>query len=598
MKALSRMLVGSLLFLLCSCADTITPTTVKIVALNDFHGNFRSPGKLAEVVGQPVEIVGGVDYLAAYVAERISQNANHVVVGAGDLVGASPLISSAYHDEGTIEAMNLLGLDFSSVGNHEFDAGSAELRRKQHGGCFVPPTRTCLEQGKFSGAKFQYLAANVIDDKTGRSLFPSYEIRAFGNLRVAFVGLVLAGTPSIVLPSGVAGLTFRDEAQTVSQLIPELREKHVNSVVVLVHQGASIDSAPGTGINDCKGVVDSPGAVAIQKIVAGLPDEVDLVISAHSHVAYNCQMKNSVGRLLPVTQASAFGRALTDVDLSFNPTTGRAEKVVAKNILVSQPAADAATSAVHPFLSSPSVVAIRALIADYEKAVAPVANQVVGSIARALPSNPDPSGEELAGDLVADSQLSATSAEGAVMSFINGSGVRNPGFNTPNATYPHDVTYQEAFTARPFGNSLVAMTLTAQQIKDALEQQFTGCSGQTSDNILQVSKGLHVEWSASAAPCHKIANVTLTTDGAVSPEKIVSNYVVDQPQKTYRISMDNYLAAGKSNFTVFLQGTNQTGGPLDIDAVVSYLSSTTLAPKPPFDPADPALGIPRIKKLE
>ena len=282
--------------------------------------------------------------------------------------------------------------------------------------------------------------------------------------------------------------------------------------------------------------------------------------------------------------------------MDFDSKTHRAMKVMAKNILVNRDAADLVTSPVHPFLSSTKVSKIRALVADYARAVAPIANQVVGSIAKPLPSTANPDGEELAGDLVADSQLAATVDRHVVMSFVNGSGVRNPGFNPSNATYPHDVTYQEAFTVRPFGNSLVSMTLTAQELKDVLEQQFAGCSGQTGDNILQFSKGTHVEWSASAAPCNKIVNLTLTREGSNAPEQIVSNHKVVDPQKNYRISTDNYLAAGKSNFSVFLLGRDEVGGPQDIDALVTYLKSAYLPPKQPFDPSDSRLGIPRLKK--
>lgn len=575
---------------------------VKVVAFNDFHGNLLSPGKLSGVVGQPPVVVGGADYLAAYVAELLSRNPNHVVVGAGDMVGASPLVSSAYHDEGTIEALNLLGLEISSVGNHEFDRGPRELLRKQKGGCFTPVTYSCLESGKFPGAAFTYLAANVFNTDTGRTLFPPYVIKSLGGVRIAFVGLVLKATPTIVLPSAVAGLEFRDEADTVKALLPELRARHVNAIIILIHQGGIPDAppAPGTGINDCAGIVGSKGSAEITDIVSRLPDGIDAVVSGHSHQAYNCVMKNSVGRDIPVTQASAFGRVLTDIDMQFNRKTARLEKVSATNVLVSQPEADAATSPMHRYLASSHVIAIRKLLEDYAAAVAPVADQVVGSIAKAVPSSIDDNGERLAGDLVADSQLMATAGAqsgGAVISLINGTGVRNPGFVAKSGEYPYHVTYQDAFSVQPFGNSLVSMTLTAQQLKDVLEQEFAGCNGQTGDTMLEVSRGLKVEWSASAAACNKIVNVTLTrADGTADP--IVVNHVVQHPQQNYRVSTVNFLAAGRSNFTVFLQGTDQTGGPQDIDALVAYLKDTTLGAGKPFDPADPTLGLPRLKKLD
>src|SRR6202161_4745725 len=239
---------------------TQQPLTVKIVAFNDFHGNLQA-GSSAPVAGQSAVTAGGIDYLAAYVAELKSENPNHVVVSAGDLVGASPLISGFYHDEATIEAMNLLGLDFGAVGNHEFDRGPAELLRKQNGGCFPSTVQTCLGKRAFPGAAFKYLAANVLYTATGKTLFPPYVIKTFQGVRVAFIGVGLKGTPSIVTPQGASGLTFKDEAETVNALIPNLHAQGVHAIIVLIHQGGSQSPAavPATdGFNDCAGSLGGP----------------------------------------------------------------------------------------------------------------------------------------------------------------------------------------------------------------------------------------------------------------------------------------------------------------------------------------------------
>lgn len=577
--------------------------TVKIVAFNDFHGNLQA-GSSAPVAGQPAVTAGGIDYLAAYVAELKSENPNHVVVSAGDLVGASPLISAFYHDEATIEAMNLLGLDFGAVGNHEFDRGPAELLRKQNGGCFPGGLQTCLEKRAFPGAAFKYLAANVVYTANGKTLFPPYVIKTFEGVRVAFIGVGLKGTPSIVRPQGVFGLTFKDEAETVNALIPELHAQGVHAIIVLVHQGGtqSPATAPATGgINDCAGGLGGPTHSPIVDVVSRLSDSVDLVISGHTHKAYNCRLPNSAGRLIPVTQAGYYGRLLSNIDLRVDSLTGRVMHIAASNVVVSHPAADALTSPVHPFLSCPSLERIRALVADYAVAVAPLANQVIGAIAAPLTNAPAPSGEEPAGDLIADSEFAATSPAqmgGAVIAFVNAGGVRPPGFDVAEATYPHNVTFQEAFAVRPFGNSLVTMTLTAGEIKDLLEQQFPGCKGQTTNRILQVSNGLHVDWSVSAAPCQKIVNVTLLTHADDGPiDRIVDHGVVQHPAKLYRVTVDNYLASGGEYFSVLQQGTNQIGGPQDIDALVAYLSATYKSPKSPYDPKDPALNLPRVVRL-
>ena len=308
-------------------------------------------------------------------------------------------------------------------------------------------------------------------------------------------------------------------------------------------------------------------------------------------------MLNSARRLIPATQAGYYGRLLSDIDLSVDSSTGQVTHIAASNLVVSHPAADALTSPVHPFLLSPSIERIRALVADYAVAVAPLANQVIGAIAAPLTNAPGPSGEEPAGDLIADSEFAATSPAqmgGAVMAFVNAGGVRPPGFDVAEATYPHNVTYQEAFAVRPFGNTLVTMTLTAGEIKDLLEQQFPGCDGQTINRILQVSSGLHVDWSVSAAPCQKIVNVTLLTPANDGPiDRIVDHGVVQHPTKLYRVTVDNYLASGGEDFGVLQQGTNRIGGPQDIDALVAYLSATYKSPKSPYDPKDPALNIAR-----
>ena len=577
--------------------------TVKIVAFNDFHGNLQA-GSYAPVAGEPAVTAGGIDYLAAYVAELKSENPNHVVVSAGDLVGATPLISAFYHDEGTIEAMNVLGLDLSAVGNHEFDLGPAELLRKQNGGCFPSGLQTCLEKHAFPGAAFKYLAANVVYTANGKTLFPPYVIKTFQGVRVAFIGVGLKRTPSIVTPQGVSGLTFKDEAETVNALIPELHAQGVHAIIVLVHQGGTQSPAtvPATdGINDCAGGLGGPTHSPIVDVVSRLSDSVDLVISGHTHKAYNCLLPNSAGRLIPVTQAGYYGRLLTGIDLSVDSSTGRVTHIAASNLVVSHPAADALTSPVHPFLLSPSIERIRALVADYAAAVAPLANQVIGAIAAPLTNAPGPSGEEPAGDLIADSEFAATSPAqmgGAVIAFVNAGGVRPPGFDTAQATYPHNVTYQEAFAVRPFGNSLVTMTLTAGEIKDLLEQQFPGCNGQTTNRILQVSNGLHVGWSVSAAPCQKVANVTLQAPANSGPnDQIVDHGVVQHPTKLYRVTVDNYLASGGDDFSILPQGTNRIGGPQDIDALIDYLSATYKSPKSPYDPRDPALNLPRVVQL-
>lgn len=598
-------------------AATPAPINVKIVGFNDFHGTLESPGTFGQNTTVPSAsrpAVGGAEYLAAYVAAMKARNPNTVVVGGGDFIGASPLISALFFDEPAVESLNKIGVDFSAVGNHEFDKGSAELRRLQNGGCkmvgaLVDPN-SCKGYGSsapgtFDGARFKWLSANVIENATGRTLLPAYGVKSFNGVKVAFIGMTLKGTPGIVTPTGVAGLTFNDEADTVNALVPRLRAQGIEAIVVLVHQGG-FQNAPNAGvvnasdINGCLNDLKNPDGSAsdIAKVVARLDNAVDLVISAHTHAAYNCSknttdvtgssastkvttaratgLPNKAGRLVPVTSASAFGRVLTEIDLLIDPATRDVIDVSPNNLLVDRSNATAnATIAANP--------EVKTLVASYKTAVSPLANQVVATITAGMGNSAAASGEMEAGDLIADAQLQATQPAalgGAVMAFMNAGGVRSPGFVKPAAaSYPYDLTYADAFTVQPFGNSLVTLTLTAQQIKDVLEQQFVGCKGQGTQRIMQVSNGLSYSWSATAPACAKIVNLAFTpTDVTVYPpvviaptDNLVINGVVQNPAKTYRVTVNNFMATGGDGFTTFVGGTGVQGGAQDIDALVAYL---------------------------
>ena len=632
-----RPLVASLsLALLClgsAHAQTRPPIVVKVIGFNDYHGNLQSPGTFGVNTTIPAAQrppVGGAEYLAAYVARLKAQNPLNVVVGGGDFIGASPLISALFFDEPAVETLNKIGVEFTSVGNHEFDKGSAELRRLQNGGCKLvngqPDPNSCQglgsgAPGTFDGAKYKWLSANVIETSTGRTLLPAYGIKTFSGVKVAFIGMTLMGTPKIVTPTGVAGLEFRDEADTVNALVPKLRAQGVEAIVVLVHQGG-FQTSPNLGdINGCDGnLKNTDGSDSdVGAIIRRLDNAVDLVISAHTHAAYNCSantvdvksvsgtvtstprptgLPNSTGRLIPVTSASAFGRVLTDIDLTIDPLSRDVTQVAVTNRLVDR--TDAAINAA--IAADPSV---KNIVAGYNALVSPLASAVIGRITSALPNSAGSAGEMPAGDLIADAQLQATqpvALGSAVAAFMNAGGVRSPGFTA--TAYPHDVTYGEAFTVQPFGNSLVTMTLTAQQIRNLLEQQFVGCLGQTTQRILQISNGLKYSWSASAAPCAKVTDLTLTPTNlgvvppaiTAAPETLVSAGVVLNPTKTYRVTVNNFLATGGDGFTVLKDGQSALGGAQDIDALVSYLSGYK-APQAAYNQADPVFSLPRVTRL-
>jgi 5'-nucleotidase len=532
---------------------------VQLLGLNDFHGHLEAntPGTIAPDPSSPRVPAGGAEYLATHLRQKERTNRrNTLIVSAGDLIGASPLLSALFHDEPTIEAMNKMGLDLNAVGNHEFDEGAAELLRMQRGGCH--PTDGCLDGNGFRGAKFRFLGANVEWEDSGRTIFPPYSIKRFDGVKVGFIGMTLEGTPDIVSPSGVAGLDFLDEADTANRYANELRRRHgVRAVVVLLHEGG-VQSQPG-GINDCNGI-----SGPIVDIVNRTTSQVDLFVTGHTHSAYNCVID---GR--PVTSASSFGRLLTDIDLTLSKWSRDVVEVRANNQIVTQNVFKATD--------------ITALIERYDEIAAPLRDRPIGRISADITRTADASGENAAGNLIADAQLAASSSPetgSAVAAFMNPGGVRSD-FTFAQSGSEGDgvVTYGEAFTVQPFGNSLVTMTLTGAQILEMLQSQWCG---QAAPRILLPSSTVHYTWSQGA-----VANACTTNPVS---GLTIGGAPVD-PAASYRITVNSFLADGGDGFAVLRQGTDRLGGEVDTDALEAYiepsLEGTPIAP-PALDRIDVA----------
>lgn len=519
---------------------------LQILGINDFHGNLEE-GSLAidPATGSSgsdgAVDAGGAAYLASHIAQLEEGVEHSIVVSAGDLIGASPLLSALFHDEPTIEAMNEIGLDLNSVGNHEFDEGAAELLRMQEGGCH--PDDGCQgPTGEFGGADFDFLSANVIVSETGETLFPAYKIEEFGDASVAFIGMTLEGTPSIVTPTGVEGLEFIDEAEAVDRVLPEIAEAGVDAVVVLMHEGG-FQTEDG-GINDCNGI-----AGPVVDIVERMSDEVDLVVSGHTHQAYNCVIDDTV-----VTSAASYGRLVTDIDLTIDPCAGEVVGIEAGNLVVTRdvtPDGD-----------------VEALVAEYREIAAPLADRVIGEASAALTEEETPAGESGLGDVIADAQLAATAGEdvgGAQIAFMNPGGIRAD-------IEAGEVTYGEAFTTQPFGNNLVTLSLTGEQLDTLLEQQFCNPDAEdpTAQRVLQVSEGFAYAWDP-AAPCGE----------RVDPASITLNDEVVDPTATYRVTVNSFMADGGDNFSVLPEGTDRLGGVVDVDALEAYFEANSpVAPGP------------------
>ncbi len=565
-----------------------TPFTVKVIGFNDYHGTLESPGTFgtsAAVAAADRPAVGGADFIAGHVADLKSKNPLNVVVGAGDSIGATPLISSFFLDEPAVETLNMIGLEFNAVGNHEFDKGSAELLRLQNGGCKITNGATDPNSCKglkapFEGAKFKWLSANVVATATGKTLLPAYGIKEFNGVKVAFIGMTLKATPGIVTPSGVAGLEFKDEVATVNALVPELRAQGIESIVVLVHEGGFQTGTAGD-INACE---SNLAGSSIAAIVSKLDNAVDAVVSGHTHAAYNCKLPNVTGRTIAVSSSSAFGRILTDMDLTINPVTKDVISATVTNRLTARNIA-----------TIPAVASVTAVIDNYKTLVAPKANAVLGAITTSLSNaRSDGACTMPAGELIADSQLAATQPAAlgsAVIAFMNGGGVRSPGFtfaSSPAAEGDGNVTFSEAFTVQPFGNILITMSLTSKDIKDFLEEQFAGCLGQGANNtrVAIPSAGFKYTWDGAKACGARISNVTLLA-GATTETLVDTAGVVLNPTKSYRVTVNNFMADGGDGYSTLVKGTNRLVGAADIEALTAYMASFK-APKPAYAPGSNA----------
>lgn len=517
------------------------PVELRILAINDFHGYLQPPPggiRISDPQDRTKKITveaGGAEHMATAVRQLRDGHTNTIFVAAGDLIGASPFLSAMFHDEPTIESLDMMGLAVAAVGNHEFDEGQNELLRMQNGGCH--PVDGCRGPHPFQGAKFRYLAASTFEKGTGKTVLPAYAIKEFGGIPVAFIGLTLKGTPNLVSPVGVADLEFRDEADTVNALLPELKARGVEAIVVLIHEGGF----PTGDYNECPGI-----SGPIVDIVKKFDRAVDVVVTGHTHRPYVCDID---GRL--VTSADKYGTIVTAIDLKLDPATRDVISAGADNVIVRT----------DTFARDPQQTA---LLEAYDRLAAPIASRPAGSITETLSRTPDASGESALGDIIADAQLAATRAEvngAAVIAFTNPGGVRSDITRKDEG----GVTYADVFASQPFRNQLVTLTLTGKQIKNALEQQWFDPKR---PRILQVSSGFSYAWDGARPDGDRIVADSLALNG----QRI-------DPAKAYRVTVNNFLAVGGDGFTVFMEGIAPQVGVYDVDALYAYFrANSPIAP--------------------
>jgi 5'-nucleotidase len=555
-------------------SDNPNFTRLQLLAINDFHGQIEKVPTTSSGGLVGTTPAGGAEYLATHLAQLRRQahywGGSSLTVAAGDLIGATPLLSAAFHDEPTIETMNLLGLDVAAVGNHEFDEGWRELKRMQRGGCIndgagLNNQNSCPDH-EFAGADFRYLSANVKRLDTGKHLFRPYKIKKVDGKKVGFIGMTLRDTPNIVTKSGVEGLKFQYEVKAANRLVPELQKKGVKAIVVLLHEGG----LPTTlGVDGCAGVT-GPGI----DIATALDPEIDVVIEGHTHQPYNCRVLDPAGKPRLVTSAYSTGRVVTEINLTLGKL-GQVKrwKTIASNHVVT-----------NDFGTRPEP-AITALINRYSALVAPIRDKVLGQIAPADSQNNlsrtvhiDGLDSKL-GNLIADAQKADTSTIPAggtapTIALMNPGGIRADLVENTDK----NVTYGAAFSVQPFNNYVVSMDLTGAQIKSVLNEQWNGRnesvtptdpSKTSTYKVLQVS-GLQYKWDRSDAAGTGNAifgDVMVDADRNGSYESVLNDAT------TYRVVVNSFLSDGGDGFATLAKGANKYYGGLDIDSLAKYLAA-------------------------
>jgi 5'-nucleotidase len=596
-------------------------THVQLLAINDFHGHLEpnTPGTIRyccefdanPAVNRNVVVTrpaGGVEYLATEIKSLRERNTNTITVGAGDMIGASPLLSGLFHDEPSIEALNALGLQVTGVGNHEFDEGLQELYRMQNGGCTSDTTTCALMRnglgGPFGGSLFRYLAANVFMTGSSTPILPPYQVVKVDNAKIAFIGLTFEATPTVVTPSAVAGLEFKPEVPVVNALVNTLRnEQGVRTFVVLLHQGG-IQTAPFSnagkypevpaGFADVNGCDNLAGDIT--PIVQQLDPQVDVVVSAHTHQPYVCP--NYAGTNILLTSASSFGRLVTGIDLTIDHQTKDVSAKTATNYVVKQTQGtfntalkdptkpNTAANQIDPLGAPVAKDAVEtAIVQKWQGLAGPIASRIVGHLqpnqdllsARDGAGGVNAAGEQPIGEVIADGQLAAGKPSdfgGAQIAFMNPGGIRAGLKYAPGngeTRQPGEITYSNAFTVQPFSNVMQVKTMTGEMIYRLLEQQWSGANAGTNRKILQVSQGFSYTYN-DALPTNKVVPGSVKLDG-----------VALDPLASYQVTMNNFLGDGGDNFTVFKEGTNTIGGMVDLDAFVNYLMAHDPVPTPPMN---------------
>ncbi|WHY85715.1 bifunctional 2',3'-cyclic-nucleotide 2'-phosphodiesterase/3'-nucleotidase [Neobacillus novalis] len=485
---------------------------VKLLGINDLHGQLDYS---TTVSGQ---LVGGIEYLAGYLKEKEATNPSHTLkVHAGDAVGASRPVSALMQEEPTIRFLNELGFDVGTVGNHEFDQGITEMMRLINGGSHP---KTVDKYGPFEGASFPYTVANVVDEKTNELILPPYVIKEVDGVKIGFIGVVTTETPTIVTPSGVAGVKFTDEVDAINKYTAVLKEKGIKAIVVLAHESGSSST---NGSNPTGKVVEFAKKV---------DDEVDVIFGAHNHAYMNSTVN---GKLM--IQSYSYGTAFSDVDLTIDPVT---QDIVAKEAKIVR------TVQNKEHLDSKT----KAKLDEYLEYIQPITSEVVGEAATAISRSTSSAGESALGNLIADGMRANT---GTQFAFMNSGGIRD------DIKKPGPITWGDLFAIQPFGNDIVTMKITGDQVRILLNQQWSD----SGSKVMQIS-GLKYTWTSKLPIGNRVLDIYLPDGTEIDPKG------------EYTVTVNNFMADGGDGFTILKEGKERVTGTTDFKAFFNYVKAQSV----------------------
>lgn len=510
----------------------------QMLAINDFHGNLDTKSVLRG------KEVGGAAFLATHLNERQNEmkaqsekygsESYTLRLHAGDAVGASPSLSSLLQDEPTMKVINEMGFKLGVLGNHEFDEGIPEFKRLISASSVHPAVAKFTKGMNYEyhgiDKDFTYLAANVVDKDSGQPIFDPYMVKQIGGVKVGFIGIVTTETKTSVIPSSTESFNFLDETSTINKYAKELKGQGVKAIVVVAHEGATTGNGVTSGI--------------MANVAKKIDDEIDIIFSAHSH-----QYANGVvdGKL--IIQDYNYGQAFGDVRTKLNPKT----KDFVKGSISAEVVLN--TRNVKPD------TAVQAIIDEAKKVTDKAAIQPIGQAASSdlIGKRKPEDGENPLGNLVADAQRFMI--QGTDFAITNSGGIREALIPKTNNKGEHVINWGAAYAVQPFNNYIQLISLTGQQIKDGLNQQW-----QNPEHImfLQISGFKYTYVNGNRVPNCK--NKYCVQDVFLEDGKTKMDMI-----KTYKVAMNDFLTSGGDGFTAFAKNTIIRNDGTDTDLFVGYI---------------------------